>query len=341
MVSAIGDVERELRGKAIALTELSFGPDARVSGVLLGVAAREALVPALESSAFRVGHADFVARGDCQAFTVPLELLPGPDPIKLSWADANMFEGAPAEACTPPKAPAPRRLAANGGGSVTIRMRNATAADVFRALIAATKESFVVDSSVVGRFDADFDHATPDAAFAALKAAGVAVGPGPLHVVGMPLTVPAGKYTGEGIDVSLYDADVSDVVQLLAMIGKRELPAPPPGASLSIFTIDEPWDRLLAAMQLVKPAAAPPPPRPGRPRRRWWSIDNIEQWSTRDLTLAGVAKTEKGWIAYAYTPGAARRVFEVGAATKLRDGTVTAVDADGVRFDSGVKMGIR
>src|SRR6476660_1755544 len=49
---------------AIALTDLSFGADTRVSGVSLGAGAREALPTALESSAFRVGHIDYVPRGD-------------------------------------------------------------------------------------------------------------------------------------------------------------------------------------------------------------------------------------------------------------------------------------
>jgi hypothetical protein len=342
MVNAIGDVERELRGHAIALTELTFGADTRVSGVTLGAAARDALTTALESSAFRVGHIDFVPRGDCQAFTAPMELLAGPPPEHVAWADSNVFDGNTAAPCTPPRASAPRRVAARGDGGVTMHLRNVDAADVFRALNAATKKSFVVDSAVGGRFDVDFDRVAPEAAFAALKSAGIAVGPGPLHFVGAPLAVPAGDYKGEGIDVSIRDADLSDVVQLLGMIGKRELAAPPPGARLSIFATNEPWDRLLAAVQLAKPtsAAPQPPPQPSE-KRTWWRIDHIDRWSTRDLTFAGVVNTEAGWVAYAYTPGAEHKMFELTPATQFRDGRVASIDASGVTLDNGAKLTLR
>jgi hypothetical protein len=222
--------------------------------------------------------------------------------------------------------------------AVSMHLRGADGADVFRALNTATQEGFIVDASVAGRFDVDLDDATPEAAFAALREAGVRVGPGPLHIAGAPLAVPAGDYKGEVIDIDLRDADLRDLTQLLGMIGKREFPAPPRGTVVSVFATAEPWDRLYAALQFVQPAA-PAPETP--PRRAWWRIDEIGRWSVRELTLAGVVRTEKGWTAYAYTPGTLHRIFALTPSTKLRDASVAAVDATGIAFDNGVKLALR
>jgi hypothetical protein len=339
--NTIGDLERALRDEAIALTELSVGADTRVSGVLLGTAAREALPKALAASSFRVQHIDYVPRGDCQAFTATMELLRRRLPETPLWVRENIFDDNAASHCTPPRAEPPRRIAAQGGGSVTVHLRNVDAAEVFDALNAATKDGFIVAESVTGRFDVDFDGVTQEAAFAALKTAGITVGPGPLHFVGLPLSVPAGDYKGEQIEVTLHNADLRDVLQFLAGIEKRELSMPPPGTRLSIYVKDEPWDRLAAALQLVKPAPPGPKEPKQRPVRDWWRVDFLNRWNAGDLTLAGVVNTEKGWIAYVRTPGASRKLLQLEPATPLRDARVASIDASGVTLDNGAKLTLR
>jgi hypothetical protein len=264
---------RHVHEHAVALTELSFGADTRVSGVVLSTGAREALVPALESSAFRVGHVDFAARGDCQAFTTPMELLAAANvPDKPSWAKGNVFDADTASHCAPPRATPPRRIAAQGGGSVTMHLRDIDA---------------------------------------------------------------AGDYRGETVTMTLRNADLADVLLALGTVSNHTFRAPPPGTHISVFATDEPWDRLAAALQLVKPA--PQEPQQSEDRE-WWRVDRIERWSARDLTFAGVASTEKGWMAYAYTPGAAHKLFELTPSTKLRDARVKSIDAGGVTLDNGAKL---
>jgi hypothetical protein len=324
---AIGDVERALREHAIALTELSFGEVTRISGVLLGTPAREALRPALES-AFRVDRLDFTPRGDCQAFTATMELLIKPPPEKPKWVDADIFDADAEAHCA--------RSAADGGGKVTMRLRNAAAADVFRVLNAASDEDFVVGPKVTGRFDVDFDHATAEAAVAALREAGVVIGPGPLHLVGSPAAV-AGDHNGEAVDLEIHAGQVRDVVRTFETISGRKLDPPPatPTERVSLFVTNQPWDRVLAGIKMLAHDGKALPS-----QREWWDVREAAAVAAGDLTLAGVAETEKGWVAYAYPPGA-RKLLALAPATKLRDAAVASVDASGVTLDNGAKLMLR
>ncbi|HKS21748.1 MAG TPA: hypothetical protein VJZ76_03030 [Thermoanaerobaculia bacterium] len=307
VLNAIGAFEEAMRKKAMAVTEIRAGAETHIDGVLLGGAARAALKPALETSGFEVLRLDFTPRGDCQAFTAALRVKPH-DEEEMNFASGRMFgDDRP---CTAKPVPATHVAARGNGGNVTMHLRGVDAADVFLALNAATKEPFILDGSVRGRIDADFENATLAEALSALKSAGFA-----------PIAVPAGNYTGEPISISVHGADARDVVAMLAQVTGRKL-SPPPAARVSVFASDEPWDRLLAGILAVpasKEAAT------GNPS--WWTIEPNDL-TAGDLTPAGVARTAEGWIGFAYAPG--RRLHVLTPNTTLGGVQIGAIDAGGV-----------
>lgn len=308
VLNAIGSMEDAMRGKAMALTELRAGEETHVKGVLLGGAARAALKPALETSGFEVLRLDFSPRGDCQAFTARLRVKPQ-DAEEMNFAAGRMFgDDTP---CTTKPAPAAVHVAARGsGGNVTMHLRGVDAADIFLALNGATHETFILDGSVSGRIDADFENATLAEALAAMKAAGIA-----------PIAVPSGNYTGEPISISVHNADVRDIVRVLEQMTDRKL-SPPPAAHLSIFATEERWDRLLAGIM-----AAPASKEAGTERPAWLKLDPNDL-TAADLTVAGVASTAEGWIGFAYAPD--RRLYVLQPNTTLGNVRIGAIDANGV-----------
>ena len=311
VLNAIGSLEDGIRGKAMALTELRAGEETRINGVLLGAAARAALKPALERSGFEVLRLDFTPRGDCQAFTAALRVKPQ-DAEEMNFAAGRMF-GDDA-ACARKPAPAAVPVAARGsGGKVTMHLCGVDAADVFLALNAATKEGFLVDGTMSGRADIDFEGATLAEALAALRSAGIA-----------PVALPPGNYTGEPISMSLHDADARDVVRMLTQVTGRTL-SPPPAARLSIFATDEPWDRLLAGIM-----AAPASKEAGTASPSWWKIEPNDL-TAADLTVAGVASTAEGWIGLAYALD--RRLYVLRPNTTLGNVHIGAIDGNGVKLE--------
>jgi len=334
IVVAVGELEREIRDKAIALTELRSGDDTRLDGVVLGALARETLKPALEKSGFKVAAIDFTPRGDCQAFSATARLEARDR--KMAFVTTSIFDGDTFAICTPKKTAPPLRVAAHGSGNVTMHLRDIDATDVFAAMNAATKEGFMVSSDVTGRFDVDFESATPEQALAALKAAGLPIGPGPLHLVGASATMPAGHYTGEPISMTLHDADTRDITRVFEQLSGRKVAALP-ARRVSIFVIDEPWDSVFAAIPLLRGG----PAKADAARREWWAFPHLDDLAVRDLRLAGVANTAEGWVAYAYIAGAARKVVFLKANQPLHDAKVATIDAHGVTFDNGVKLDLR
>ena len=308
VLNAIGAFEEAMHGKAMAVTELRAGAETRIDGVVIGAAARGALKPALETSGFDVTRLDFAPRGVCQVFTAALRVKPQ-DAEEMAFAPGRMFD-TDTSPCAAKTTPAVRVAARGSGGNVTMHLRAVDAADVFFALNAATKQAFIVDGSVRGRVDADFENATMTEALAALKSAGIA-----------PIALPSGNYSGEPISISVHDADVRDVVAMLQQISGKTL-SPPPAGRVTIFATDEPWDRLLAGIMASRQSKAETAAHP-----QWSNIDPSDL-RAGDLTPAGVARNAEGWIGFAYAPGG--RMYLLQPNTTLVGVRIGAIDATGV-----------
>lgn len=153
--------------------------------------------------------------------------------------------------------------------ALTLHLREVDLAHVFFVLNDLTSESFVIDAGVQGRLSVDLENAPLEKALAAVRSAGVVVGPGPLHRVsqaGSPPAAPSqASYTGEKISVSLENADLPNIVCVLGGLPNRQtvkarglgtisrkqnpefkvlVPLGLQGR-VSIFSSDLPWDQVL------------------------------------------------------------------------------------------------
>lgn len=167
------------------------------------------------------------------------------------------------------------------GSALTLRLREIDLTHVFFVLNDLTSESFVIDSGVEGRLSVDLENAPLEKALAAVRSAGVVVGPGPLHRVSRAGSPPApaapsqASYTGEKISVSIENADLPNIVCVLGGLPNRETVTArglgiisrkqnpefkvlvPRGLQgrVSIFSSDLPWDQtldgLLAPLGLI------------------------------------------------------------------------------------------
>lgn len=102
--------------------------------------------------------------------------------------------------------------------TLTLRLREVDLTHVFFVLNDLTSESFIIDAGVEGRLSVDLENAPLEKALAAVRSAGVAVGPGPLHRVSRAESPPAAaapgpaSYTGETIRVSLENVELANIV---------------------------------------------------------------------------------------------------------------------------------
>ncbi len=274
------------------------------------------------------------------------------------------FDERTATVCSPEPPPSLPAVAARGsavpGAGLTMHLRDLDASDVFRLLHESSPRSFVIDPDVKGRLSVDFENATLDEALAALRSAGLVVGPGPLSRVSRASSAPAARATpaagfgGQPVSVSFKDAELRLVAQLFGDLSGLKPRVPrEPDARVSVYARELPWDQVLSAVAsaaglvaVVGPdsffvgpeamarvpgqpdAADPKEPVPGDsgPRLAWRSVP-LPQLGTGDLALAGLVRAGNAWLAYGYGPRRTLWLLEPGQA--LFDGQVESVDASG------------
>ena len=151
-----------------SLTEASLGEEFRVRGVALGEATVKAIERRAERGFFRVS--DFVAakQGACDHFEIRgTSPVAGPDAeLTVVADDPFVQDDAP---CRVDRDPA-RALnlgtikgKVTGSRSITLRLRDVDATDVFQVLALGTGQAFLVDDDVLGRVSGelvrvDMDH---------------------------------------------------------------------------------------------------------------------------------------------------------------------------------------
>lgn len=111
---------------------------------------------------------------------------------------------------------------------LTLHLREVDLTHVFFVLNDLTSESFVIDAGVQGTLSVDLENAPLEKALAAVRPAGVIVGPGPLHRVSRAGSPPApaapsrASYTGETISVSLENVELANIVCALGGLPNLE-----------------------------------------------------------------------------------------------------------------------
>jgi hypothetical protein len=362
LVDALGAFERDSAGEPVALTRVRFDGDTVLEGVVLGAGARAGLKTALDSAGFQA-VVDFSPAGECQAFSATAHLKAG-ERLHAAPVGNGLFDERTSSICRPEAPPLRPRLAAAGAatspGGITLQLREAEVADVFRALHDLTKENFVIAPGVDGRVTVDLDGATLEETLAAMRAAGIAVGGGRVRRVS-PVADRAtaadnpASFDGEPVTILLRNADLREVSCLFKDMTGLEVLAPMEvQGRVSVFTKDVPWDgvfgTILAAAGLVytidgtsvfvEPSGAGLPDRAaarnacdGGFRRSWWSqFRSVEQLEPQELHLAGVARAGTTWKAYAYGPANSFWTLEEGQ--RLFSGRVRSVSANGAVFES-------
>ena len=366
LVTAIAALDAETTGEAIALTDVRLHGDATLNGVTLGASARSGLRKALEKAGFTGSHVETKTLGDCQAFTVTSKLNASDDaPGEVLFN--GLFDGRVNEVCATEKSTS-THVTVSGPtdpSALTIHLRDADVADVFRVLNGVSGEDYIVDGDVNGRVTIDAEGSTVANAVAAMRSAGVTAGPGPLHRVSRP-SASAGvalretPYQGEKLGFSIKDADLAELLCIFSDITALKFFLPRgrrPGVSLFVDDIE--WDRVLDTLvwsssltytiekdhvnlqragstsEVAEACEA------STYRRPWWMI-KPQNLALDDLKLTGIAGKPGAWKAYAYAPGARRLLVLLDAGVKLSGATVRHVDADRVTFatESGGNVAI-
>jgi Tfp pilus assembly protein PilO len=357
--AALSRFDAGVEGRMVALTSAHFGARATIHGVAMGATARAALRPAFESAGFAIETLDVAPAGDCRAFSVSARLEPRESDGAPFDFGPGRFEARAATACSAKPAAALGRVVARGTkGDLTLTLRDTDLADVFHVLSRLTGANFVVGAGVKGRVDVDLDRVTLDEACAAMRAAGVTVGPGPLRLVSAAKPAIAFVQASHepAVSLSLTGAVLLDVLRLFEEVsGRPGWTAPVADRRVTIFANEVPWDVALRGIAasvgmttvveegrfFVGPAALAKAPwgsgvvevaraKTAESDPRWGRILEIAKVSPEDLTPLGLARTPEGGQAIAYGPGRVMWLLESG--DSLLAARVHAVGRSDVTF---------
>jgi hypothetical protein len=353
--AALAQLDRANDELDFALTEVRLEDGITVEGVAVGAAARAAVGPALAAAGLAVRDVPFSRQGPCHRFSITAP-VPAPE-VEFAGAPGNgPFDATTAAACAAPEGRARGRIAARGTDAkgLTLRLRGVEVPDLFRVLHTVTPLGFVVDGDVDGRVDVDYERASLDEAFGAMKAAGIVGQVGALirvsnSVSGVAVEPPKSDHTGHPVSLDLKDADIRDLFAMFGMISglRFEVPA---GVDrrMSVFAQEQPWDRVVDAVTdsaglryriegdrvLLEEKSPRRPvaraPAAGRHPREARKV------AVEDLQPAGAALVDGTWQAYAYGPG--RVLWTLSPGARFLDGEVNAVTASAVTFDAGGKV---
>jgi hypothetical protein len=348
---------REGRERPLALTRARAIEDKIViEGVLMGAATAKAFKSLLSNAGFETGKVELTAAGDCQAFAVTSPVTDGKGEDAVVFGN-GLFDHEARALCAPAGAAATSVVSRGSArpNTITLRMRGVELAEVFRALSAVTPASFIINSDVQGRVDVNAEDVTADEVLAALRKTGVTISGGPVHYVCRANCrggTSTGNYQGESLNLELNDAEARDILCLLHEVTGLEMTGPPIRERVAIYSHDIPWDHVLDVLLgaigmtyslegnlvVLKPRAAATPAPATRIdpckdhseyRRPWWRPKKADDLSIADLKLAGLARAGSEWKAFVYGPGASR-LIALEPDSKLADGQVVAISADGV-----------
>ncbi|HEV8580719.1 MAG TPA: hypothetical protein VGX68_16765 [Thermoanaerobaculia bacterium] len=363
---ALAAFDGATRGRGVALTEVRLAEEAVLEGVVAGASGPAGLKPTLEKAGFRVTGMQMSPAGACHKFAVtarPEEREPLEEPDVVIWN--GLFDDQTAAFCE--LAPSAGRVVVRGktpvpeGDALALHLRDVNLVDAFFILHDLTAANFVIDADVKGRVSVDVEGAGLEETLAAMSAAGVIVGPGPLRRVsraGNEAAAPASPrpgYTGEPIDVSVHDTDLGTFLCTLGQISERRVWSLADLKSrFNMFVKDVPWDQVLDGLAasaglvavldedrlLVGPGPAEKlPSLPGLVPYCKPPVDSIEELGSiprlegspvplprlaaAELELAGLVRAGDAWKAYVYTPS--RRLMLLATDQQLLDARVTSV----------------
>lgn len=138
----------------------------------------------------------------------------------------------------------------SSGETFHLSLHEAPAHELFRILSQSTGTSFVLDRDVNTRISADWQGANQEDVLAALGAASIYVGDGPLHRVS---TTPdptksfefSEEYAGAPYDLELTDAPLREALCGFAKFGLRIVAPPDVKGRVTLFARQAPWDAVL------------------------------------------------------------------------------------------------
>jgi hypothetical protein len=351
-VTATGEAMRPLRltdglallsqawaERPLLLSEVRYAPPAlTLRGSVLGSAAREGLKPALQAAGFEPVQLDVAPSGDCRTFTAVVNVKGIAGEPKLEPRD--IFDDAAAPLCAPPPATPAKTIRVRGNGTLTVHTHDLDLTSALYILNGLdTSHGYVVGPGVSGRVRLDLENATIGDTLAALRNAGFAISDGPLHLVcattcGTPAA--AGKES-DPVTITVTNAQVRDILRTFeeAVPGTELYAAPATAGTVSLYVVDEPWQRILASVAAVLKTKVSLTAEKGlvrvaglraEPYRRSLIDPDPAHLAVADVRLAATTAT----TAYAEMLGAPGRVIALDTGTKLLDGEVTAVDAQKV-----------
>lgn len=342
VVDTIESVTDAWNDEQVALTDLMLANDQlTLRGVALSATARQSVQR-------KTNGVQFTRTGDCSVFTATAGLAATSEDEATV---ANVFDERTEMLCNT-ALPAPKSLTAKGKGTLSLRARDIDSSALFMLLNELSPaDGFVVDQTVTGRFDVDFQNVTIAEVFDALKKQGIAdVGPGPLRRVcksECAAGLPEQKWAGEPVTLLLASVDVLDVYRILRDVTGLEVHARALPGTVSIYARDVEWDRLFTTLTSsigkkyaikddgihLDPEGAVPVEKlarpPGPPRRPLIERD-AKKLGVEDLRVAAIVSDGKATSAWARVPGSSKNLFKLDVGMELFDGRVEAIAAGGV-----------
>lgn len=349
LVDSITAAAKQWSTRALLLTELRYDSGAvTLRGVTSGAAAKDGVAPALRSAGFDVRQLDWTSSGQCQGFTATA--VPARATTEAhDYVDREIFDERTTMLCGGVAAVAPETITVRGTGKLAAHTKDISVSSAFRLLNAISpSDGYVVDPAVAGHLRLDVDHATIDEILAAVRAAGLFVGRGPLHRVCAKQCseIADQKFVGTPISITVTDAQAVDLLRALEpSMDPLELYAPPDLQSvISVYATDVAWDRLVPtiiaaagreyrvdapriyvgrAAELNDPKRLVRLEKVALPRtRRTFGDADPAKLAVADVRINAVASDGANWIVYAEAVGAPDVLVQLQPGTKLLDGVV-------------------
>ncbi|MBK5260013.1 MAG: hypothetical protein JJE51_10495 [Thermoanaerobaculia bacterium] len=245
--------------RSVLVTRLQIDSRVLIEGVVLGEAARANLIDGLEKPDFHVSDLQVSPAGACRAFSLTARRGVRESPLKIVF-DKALLDGKAGAICRVEAEPSAGKIVVRGKAStgdksaIFVRLRSVDVADVFSVINEVTGESFVVDNDVKGQVDVEIERATVKEVLAAMSAAGVAIGPGPLHRVSpasrrIVTASPSSTFTGAPLSLLLHGADLREVFCLFEqMAGLAMRVLPDLEGKATVFSTNLPWDMVLVGL---------------------------------------------------------------------------------------------
>lgn len=367
---AVASLSQGAGNEAISLTEIRLGDEVTFEGEVAGARARSILNDAFSKAPLSLTSLTYAPDRLCRHFLAKAKL----PPRRELGADAESEESGPVilgnglfttSSCgsdTGRTSAKPITVRGNSPKGVTLMLRDGSASDLFRVLHDAAAEDFVV-GAIPGRITVDVRDASIEEMLAALREAGMVIGPPPLRTVTARGDSPVDhsqEMTGEKISLLLSSASLRDVLCLFSNITGLPIAVDPATEKrITIFATDVEWDRALLGIlsvhglqyridgnraliavnekALASPALADPCTTTGPAENDRFSSLTVEKLDGSDLELAGTARVDGSWRGYVRIPHGRLLALDVGQ--KLANGSVEAIDSNGLMLSTKQAIG--